>query len=431
MKFYLAGQTQFGNRGCEALTRTVITTLSERFNDASFLVPASNPELDAAQWPQMSQYRAKFVRPNTVPFVIKWWNRAIRVAPGIKRLWEPSYGLPAFAARDIAQCDAVLMIGGDMISLDYGPGSLFICSGFMDAAKRAGYPTMLFAASISPFQDPVFETYMARHLKRYSVVTLRESESLAYVRSLGVENAVLVADPAFCLEPEPFELPAPFDRLGSSVLGFNITPILEESWQRAGIKADLVEEAVAFLKRVLAETDLSIALIPHVDALDGGPFNSDSATLDRVLAGFGGPSPRVARIAKRLNTAQCKHLIGACRYFMGGRTHSTIAAWSQGIPTTSFAYSTKANGLNKDLFGSLDYVLQTPRIRRDTLWSAFSTLIEREQAIRSLLFERIPEWRRRATLSADILASYLRERQEATQGVGSRTGRLAKVSAGS
>src|SRR5687768_6147027 len=41
MKFYLAGQTNFGNRGCEALTRTVISTLSEEFEKTSFLVPAN------------------------------------------------------------------------------------------------------------------------------------------------------------------------------------------------------------------------------------------------------------------------------------------------------------------------------------------------------------------------------------------------------
>jgi len=428
MKFYLAGQTQFGNRGCEALTRTVISTLSERFADASFLVPATNPDLDGAQWPQMGQCGAEFVRTNSTPFVIKWWNRAIRIAPWIKPLWEPAYKLPAIAASDIAKCDAVVMIGGDMITLDYGPGSLFIWSGFMDAARRAGYPTMLFAASISPFKDPVFEKYMASHLKRYSVITLRESESLAYVRSLGVENAVLVADPAFCLNPEPFDLPSPFTPGGPGVLGFNITPILEESWQRAGIKADLVEEAVAFLKRVLAETDLSIALIPHVDALDGSLYNSDSSTLERLLAGLGGSSQRVAKIAKGLNTAQCKHLIGSCCYFMGGRTHSTIAAWSRGVPTTTFAYSTKANGLNKDLFGSLDYVLQTPQIRRDTLWTAFARLVEHEQAIRALLADRIPEWRRRAALSADMLADFLGKKPAAGQPDGVRSRNPAATS---
>lgn len=41
--------------------------------------------------------------------------------------------------------------------------------------------------------------------------------------------------------------------------------------------------------------------------------------------------------------------------FAGARTHSTIAALSSGVPTLSFAYSIKATGINRDLFGHTDY----------------------------------------------------------------------------
>ncbi|MDN5936427.1 MAG: polysaccharide pyruvyl transferase family protein, partial [Nitrosospira sp.] len=308
----------------------------------------------------------------------------------------------------MVDCDAILMMGGDMISLDYGPGSLFIVSGFMDAAARAGYPTMLFAASVSPFNDPVFERYMVRHLKRYAVITLRETESLTYLHHLGLDNAVLVADPAFRLEPEVVELMPPFDQ-PQAALGFNISPVIEESWRRAGNTGNLVEECVAFLSKVLAETNLNVGLIPHVEPLDGSLFNSDASILECILAGLGGPSPRLALVQKGFNAAQLKYLIGRCRYFMGGRTHATIAAWSQCLPTVSFAYSTKAYGLNRDLFGTLDFVLKTPQIARDSLWRAFQELRERENSIRSLLVERIPERKRKASLSADVLARHLNQ----------------------
>ncbi|SOD40091.1 polysaccharide pyruvyl transferase family protein [Nitrosovibrio sp. Nv4] len=409
MKFYLAGQTNFGNRGCEALTRTVISTLSEEFENTSFLVPATDPEADAKQWPQMARYGATFVSANCVPPAIKWWNRAIRLAPWIKPFWEPSYALPSYAFRDMAECDAILMIGGDTISLDYGSGSLFMASGFMDAAARAGHATMLVAASISPLKDPVFERYMARHLKRYSVITVRETESLAYLKHVGLDNAVLVADPAFALEPEAVEWVHPLTQ-SRAVLGFNISPVIEESWRRAGNSGNLVEESVAFLRKVLAETDLRVALIPHVDPLDDSLYNSDTSILDRIQTSLGGPSARLVLVPRSFNAAQLKYLIGRCRYFMGGRTHATIAAWSQGVPTISFAYSTKAYGLNKDLFGTLDFVLQTPRISRDSLWKAFTELTESENFIRSLLAQRIPEWKRKASLSANVLAEHLKTR---------------------
>lgn len=409
MKFYLAGQTNFGNRGCEALTRTVISTLSEQFDNCSFLVPAADCRADAKQWPEMAEHGAAFVSANRMPSVIKWWNRGIRVAPWTRRWWEPSYGLSGDAAHDMRECSAILMIGGDTISMDYGPASLFMASGFMDAAARAGHTTMLVAASITPLKDPVFERYMVRHLRRYSLITVRETESFSYLHNLGLDNAVLVADPAFLLEPEAVEsmghLPHP-----EFTLGFNISPLIEESWRRAGNMGDLVGEVVAFLKRVLVETSLNVALIPHVDPLDGSVSNSDTSILRRIQAGLGEPAQRVIRVEKSFNAAQLKYLIRRCRYFMGGRTHATIAAWSQGIPTISFAYSTKAYGLNKDLFGTLDFVLQTPEIARESLWKAFRELTERENFVRSLLAQRIPEWKRKASLSAKVLAEHLGER---------------------
>lgn len=409
MKFYLAGHTNFGNRGCEALARTIIQTVAEQVPEASFLVPATRPDLDAAQWPAMSECAAGFVPAHTAPPVIKWWNRLITRVPWTRSWWEPGFDLFGPVAQDVARGDAVLMIGGDVISLDYGPGSLFSWSGLMDAAARLGKPTMLYAASVTPLKDPVFEKYIVRHLQRYTLITVRETESLAYLHGLGIDKAQLVTDPAFRLLPQAVDLPQPFADAREGVLGFNLSPIIEQAWQRAGNAGDLVAEVAAFLDRVLKETGHNIVLVPHVDPLDGDMLNSDTAFLQRLRAAVQGDSTRLAVLPRGLNAAQLKHIIGACRFFMGGRTHATIAAWSQGVPTISFAYSTKAFGLNKDLFGSLDQVLKTPDISHHALWQGLQRLQEREQVLRDLLAERLPDWRRRASLSAELLAQHMNQ----------------------
>jgi len=345
----------------------------------------------------------RFVQALTVPAIIKWWNRLIRVVPPVKAMWEPRCSLPSFAAEDLKGCDAVLMIGGDIISLDYGPGSLFMWSCFMDAVHRAGYPTMLYAASVGPFKDPVFERYMVAHLQRYSVITVRESASYAYLARLGVRNVTLVADPAFRLGTQSLALDVPFAQPGAGVLGFNLSPLIEESWLKAGNVGSLVTEAAAFLQKVLSETSYSVALIPHVDPHDESGHNSDSAFMFRILEELGGKTERLALVQPGLNAAQLKHLIGSCRYFMGARTHATIAAWSRGVPTTSIAYSIKAKGLNQDLFGSLAYVLQTPDVNKNTLWEHFTGLITDEETVKKLLESRIPDWRANGLISPHLL----------------------------
>ncbi len=408
MKFYLAGQTNFGNRGCEALVRSISAALTETFGPSEFLVPSWNVEADGKQWPGVTDQGGRFVQALSVQPEIKWWNRLIKYLPVFKSLWEPKSRMPAFARADMEGCDAVLMIGGDIISLDYGPGSLFMWSSFMDAARRAGYPTMLYAASVGPFRDATFERFMIKHLKRYTRITVRESASLAYLSKLGLHNVTQVADPAFRLAVEPIELGKPFHHPGEGVLGFNLSPLIDASWKVAGNRGSLVTEASEFLRRVLAETGLSIALVPHVDPLDGSSYNSDSLYMRRILDELGGETERLALVRPGLNASQLKYLIGNCRYFIGGRTHATVAGWSRGVPTTSIAYSIKAKGLNQDLFDTLDYVLETPSVSKATLWTHFSRLIEREAEIKQLLAERLPKWQENSLSSARLLAETLR-----------------------
>ena len=108
-----------------------------------------------------------------------------------------------------------------------------------------------------------------------------------------------------------------------------------------------------------------------------------------------------------MNATQIKYLLSQCRYFIGARTHATIGALSTGVPTISIAYSVKAKGLNKDLFGHNRYVLETPKVSRQTLWESLATLQAEEEDIRALLAERIPLWRERAEVSVKVLQKVL------------------------
>lgn len=408
MKFYLAGQQNFGNRGCEALVRSVTGIVRERLPDSKFLIPTLDQARDSGQWPDMAAAGCEFVAAPERSARIKWWNRAIARIPALLPLWEPSYTPQARVMHEFSQCDGVLMIGGDVISLDYGPGSLFLWSGLMDAARRSGRPTMLFAASVGPFDaNPVVERYMVNHLRRYSAITVRESASLSYLQRLGLNNAVLVADPAFRLAPEPVSLGAPFGQPGDGVLAFNVSPLINDGWQRRNPGKSLLDECAAFIQRILSETNLTVALLPHVDPLDGANENSDSHYMAGLLAKLGGASNRLTLVRRGLNAAQVKHVVCSCRYLIAARTHATVAGWSQHVPTISIAYSVKALGLNQDLFDSLDYVLETPKVERATLWASYCLLAQRESTLRTHLAERIPHWQVNAGKSADLLASVL------------------------
>lgn len=80
-------------------------------------------------------------------------------------------------------------------------------------------------------------------------------------------------------------------------------------------------------------------------------------------------------------------------------THSTIAALSSGIPTLSFAYSIKALGINRDIFGHTDYCLEPTDLDAEAVASRVTSMLDDSAAIRKELAGRIPGVQR-AALSA-------------------------------
>lgn len=93
-----------------------------------------------------------------------------------------------------------------------------------------------------------------------------------------------------------------------------------------------------------------------------------------------------------------KYIISQCGFFVGARTHATIAAYSTGVPTLVVGYSVKARGIARDLFGTEDgYVLPVQQLReKDELTKAFVSLYERRDAIRTHLNETLPGYIARA-----------------------------------
>lgn len=405
---YFGGQDNFGNRGCEALIRSIVKTIRAEFPDAQFLVPSHNLPNDAKQWPQAQSLGVEFISAEPIPSSIRWWGR-IRRWMSFFDAFPPTFTLTASTRAAIQRCDVVVMTGGDIISLDYGLESLYFWVRICEAAMEMGKPVVLWAASVGPFKHvPSVEKRIARYLRAHSMVSVRETTSLEYLKGLGITNTILVADPAFVLdleEPPASVLPA-FCHSDTPVLGFNVSPLLRKFREGTASQAALDEEIKDFLVHTLVDLNINVLLIPHVDPLTGSADNSDSVYMSSILdkvraAGLG--EDRIAMLPRMLNTAQLKGVIGRCSYFMGARTHATIAALSLGIPTTSIAYSIKAKGINQDLFGHLRYVLETPSIDRASLRAHLQMLINERDGIKQMLSERIPIWKRNAQVPAGSL----------------------------
>lgn len=406
-KFYLSGQNNFGNRGCEALVRSTLQLLKAEFGEVEILVPSYRPDLDIKQWPDAVQAGCKFVRAMPYPTSLKVWGKIRKYYPSIKNTYIPNFPIPSDIENDILSCDALLVIGGDNITLDYGLESLIWHIRFAQHAQRLGKKVMVWGASIGPFStEPAAEKFVANFLKSTLSVTVRETISEQYLRAIGVvENLALVADGAFVMTPEPVDVTAYWPAGGSDILGFNISPLIQKFRPAGEPKEVLQKEVVSFIKNILDKSSTSIVLIPHVDPLDGIENNSDTHYMREILSMCGNYGSRLTMVPNTLNAAQLKFVLSKCTYFIGARTHATIGALSCLVPTISIAYSIKAKGLNKDLFGNEDCVLETPHVNTASLHEYFQYLIANRESIIAILTQRVPVWRTKASISASRLAN--------------------------
>lgn len=406
-RIFFAGHNNFGNRGCEALVRSVSGLIRQRYPDARFVTPSVAPELDASQWKDAASKGIDFVPAASYPAYLRWWNRARRVLPPLEKLSRPSHRLPAALEAEMANSDMVVMTGGDNISLDYDLGSLYDIVGYIDNAKRLGKPAVLWGASVGPFsRKPHVEAFMRQHLADYAAITVRETETAKYLRGIGIENVIEVTDPAFTMLPEPFVIDEILPEAPEGLVGINVSPLVRNFRVNEASRTQLDHDVATFV-RELAERGYGVVLLPHVGPLDGNSWNSDYHYLAGLMQKYGLDHPRIRLAPATLNAAQLKYLISQFRFFIGARTHATIAAFSTGVPTLSIAYSIKAKGINRDLFGDTRLVLDTPAVGLDTLRQGVKQLHAEEADIRALLAERIPLWKQRAALPVDALASIL------------------------
>ena len=238
-----------------------------------------------------------------------------------------------------------------------------------------------------------------KNLDNFDLLCCRESLSYDALVEAGLgAKARLVPDPAFTLET--IEKPLPEGFLPNNTVGVNVSPMIISNEGEGGVT---MANYVALIQHILDTTDMAVALIPHVV----WSYNDDREPLRRLYEQFK-DSGRVVLI----EDADCRVLkgyISRLRFFVGARTHSTIAAYSTCVPTLVVGYSVKAKGIAHDLFGSYEpYVLPVQELREPgDLAAAFARLMVLEDDMRCCLQASMPAYIESAYAAGDELRRLL------------------------
>jgi polysaccharide pyruvyl transferase WcaK-like protein len=259
-------------------------------------------------------------------------------------------------------------------------------TGLDDMVLEKKKPIIIWGASVGPFDKlPDYEKYMIGHLKTVTGIFARETATVEYLASKDiVGNVFRVADPAFLMTPTY----ASNIKIEEDAIGLNLSPLMAD-YVAGGDLKKWTSIAAEMVSKISERTKRKLYLIPHVTS----SHSNDYEFLRNVVSVSQGKNEDVVLIPGTLSAAETKGIIGRVAVFAGARTHSTIAALSSCVPTLSFAYSSKAIGINKDIFGDGRYCLNPRELRADVVAERIEDLCLSGGMIRGHLRTTIPRMR--------------------------------------
>ena len=264
--------------------------------------------------------------------------------------------------------------------------------------NKQGSETVLLGCSIEP--DAMDMPGLREDMERYSLITPRESITYDALISAGVsrEKVIQVPDPAFSLKTADIRVPEWL--ADGNTVGLNLSPMLEKYSSEKGISFSAFS---ALIRHILDNSDMDIALVPHVVRSN----DDDTAVLKKLMEGSAAED-RI-HLVEDMDACALKAVISRCRFFVGARTHATIAAYSSRVPTLVAGYSVKSKGIARDLFGTEEnYVLPVQKLEDPAqLVSAFEWLRENEENVAGILARVIPDTVKKAGEHGKLITGVL------------------------
>lgn len=356
-RVYLYAHGGSGNHGCEAIVRSTVKILNE-IGYKNVTLISEHPEEDlkygVGKICEVIAARRSYSR-----FSLKFVKAYFRLK--LKKDFIPMDELDyEKTISRVKSGDIVLSIGGD--NYCYADVSKYIM--LHNMMLRRGAKTILWGCSVEP--EVLIIPEIAEDLSRYDLIVARESISYDALKKVNA-NIILSADPAFVLDSV---------KIGEerNAVGINLSPMAMNNESKPGIAMACYRRLIQY---ILDNSNFDIVLIPHV-VWDN---NDDRIPLESLYNEF-----YTTKRVELLSDCSCEHIKGIiekCRYFVGARTHSTIAAYSTGVPTLVLGYSVKARGIVKDIFGKEDaYIIPVQNLRsEEDLVCGFRGILEEQEHI--------------------------------------------------
>lgn len=324
-RIFLSGTRNMANRGVQALVMSIMKYCNEQ-DICSFTILSDDVDRDTLLFRNiMARYDINFINERN-PLYAKVVSKIIAYLPSWLGLLviKAMSCLPwrMLGVKNMSDHDYSISTGGDLYTPEYGFPVLQM-SRDLKLKKESNW--MLFGASMNKFNDG--EMLIIKFLDRMPNIYVRESKSLEYLRSHGIETK-LCFDPAFYLTYNR-------SQVTQNKIGINLSPYVIRNIKDIEVYAKLINS--------FRECGYTVVYLSHVynNSNDGDRkiFHELNSVLETPIIDetFG------------LDASEAKGLISSLKLVISARTHVCIAGYSSGVPTVAISYSYKSIGLNNDI----------------------------------------------------------------------------------
>lgn len=372
-----------GNRGCVALSITMMSLINEVMKNAGVKYRLFLPD---SQFGDQKKHEYK-INNEVISFEDCGYPKGLSFKEEVKIQLKSLLKGGNKTKQLFKKSDFILDIGqGDSFADIYGEHRFKMIDRIHVMARKFKKPYCLLPQTIGPFKDKLIAHQAHESIAKASLCMARDRQSYDYVAKNVPEQQKIAEyiDVAFFMPYEKIK-----QKTGYTHVGLNISSLLWNGGytqnNQFGLKCDYKELLKEIIDYFLSLKNTKVHIIPHVVEGERGIENDYEVSYE-IWREYNNANLVLAPFA--LGPIEIKSYIAGMDFFMGARMHATIGAFSSGVPVIPMAYSRKFNGLFVDTL-QYDAMVDMKTMNNNLILSEITKNFANRSNLKEMINERM------------------------------------------